>query len=172
MRRIVVVRRIVVGICLLAGIVAAVALTAVPGSAQQPAARELTLVERGFRFGTVDNPPRGARRGATSPGDVVTQSWTVHDDGGTRLGTAHQVCTATTPGRRPPRRGAYFHCTGSHLLRDGSLQFAFAFREGEANGDAATAVVGGTGAYEGARGTLSSTGQLPGPLRTTVRLLP
>ena len=165
-------RRTVAGTFVLAGIAAAVATQAVPGSAQEPAARELTLVERGFKFGTVDNPPRGARRGATSPGDVVTQSWTVHDDAGTRLGTAHQVCTATTRGRRPPRRGPYFHCTGTYLLRDGSLQFAFAFREGRSTDEAATAVVGGTGAYEGARGTITSRGQLPGPLRSTVRLLP
>lgn len=146
----------------IAVVVAAAAATAAitaNGSAQAPGGRTLTFYEShdGAIFGLVDSAPRSKRHGeraSISPGDIFTFEQPILDESQTkRIGSSHGSCVATKGGRSFPQ--AVFQCTATYDLQDGSLALAAAFRP--ASRKAVIAVVGGTGAYEGARGSGTST---------------
>jgi len=152
---------------------AAAAVLAAGGSAQAPVARTLTFTEtdRGSTFRVVDNPPRSrrARQGfptRVSAGDTIVISQRLVQGSGPATGTIHVSCTATT-GRAQRFDRAVFVCHATTTLPDGTIALEAALRFGDQGVTAA--VTGGTGAYEGARGTFTSAGN---PSVDTFRLLP
>jgi hypothetical protein len=156
-----------------AGAAAAAAVLAAGGSAQAPGTRTLTFREtdRGSTFGIVDNPPRSRRTRQGSPtrvsaGDTVAISQRLVQGSGPATGTIHVSCTATT-GRAQRFDRAVFVCHATTTLPDGTIALEAALRFGDQGVTAA--VTGGTGAYEGARGTFTSAGD---PSVDTFRLLP
>jgi len=127
------------------------------GSAQQPGERTLTFTERNnlATFKLVDNPPRnreGAAETRLSLGDMLVLASPLFDDANeSRVGRLATTCTVV-------KRGSFdtagFQCATSIRLRDGTI-------EGQGlSGFGRTAVrfavVGGTQAYEGARGTFAA----------------
>ena len=115
---------------------------AVGGSAQGPTAKTFQLEESPpFKFTEVRNPPRGL-----SQGDAAVARARLKDASGQTVGTEHSYCVVTKAGNHPVAL-----CTNSVFLRDGRITAV-----GGVNLDRAQhlPVVGGTGAYEGAEGTL------------------
>jgi hypothetical protein len=148
-------------IAVFATAVAALALAVPAGVAQAPGATTLTFFEpdAGSTFTIVDNAPKSptqnpqSRRYRFSPGDTLTFSSPLLDrQGGTRQGTlyAHAVVVS----------GKTFAsirllATGSYVLNDGSqieIEGVVAL-----SGPSRFAIVGGSGRYAGARGSVAST---------------
>ncbi len=162
------------------GLVAIAALAAVilgsvlvaSGGAQQPGERTFRLIEQEEGFAFVDNPPRSRgnpRNPRISAGDMSVFTSRVFAEGNRRVGRLLVSCTAVRGGRNFAR--AYFQCEGTYVLRDGTLAATAAFRGSEGE-NITIAVVGGTRAYEGARGSIRSR-PLPGNrTEATVHLLP
>ena len=155
--------------------VAMVVVLAPSGSAQAPPGRTLTFFEpdEGGTFKFVDTPPRSpsrnpeSRRFRFSVGDSVLFTSRVLDRrGGTRVGTVYGRFTVLK-GRN--FENADFLLDGAIRLRDGQLILAGHLRFEE--DIAPLAVVGGAGAYEGARGQLT-TRDVQGGSEDTVHLLP
>ena len=124
------------------------------GGAQTITFREL---DKGSRFAYVDNAPRNKshRRPVFSIGDQFVIANPLADASG-KLGELRATCTVT---KKAPASNAGFgnshpFCTGAFVLKAGTL-----FVETVDSGAKTTtgAVVGGTGAYAGARGTFTST---------------
>jgi hypothetical protein len=136
----------------LAGITLA-ALLATSGSAQQPGELTLRFVERASIDRFVDNPPRGDRRTMRiSGGDFVASRAPIYDESNTtRRGTLHSVCVATRGGTVIER--VSFQCSGTFVLREGTLALNFGGQVGQA---ATAAITGGTGAFEGRTGSAVS----------------
>lgn len=112
------------------------------GAQTTPATLELVQLERDVRTGFVDNPPR--RR--ESAGDVFTIRGPVRDASGRRAGRAEAAFTQT--GRRSALGAATFVLAGGRLMISGIV---------DGGGTDTLAVVGGTGAYAGAAGTVRIT---------------
>jgi hypothetical protein len=109
-----------------------------------PPAGALQIVLRPGSFDVVDNPPKRSGDRPPSPGDASITVYRVFDaSGAKRLGTAQFVCVATD------RRGERSQCNGTIALPGGQIA-----TQGDADH---VAVVGGSGAYTGARG--SATGK-------------
>ena len=144
---------------------AGIALAADSPARQHPAANEsapptgtLQVVLRQHAFQFVDLPPKRSGDGPPSPGDESITTYRVLDaSGAKRVGRAHFVCTSLD------RRDEHEQCIGTIALPDGQIA---------TQGDAGNvAVVGGSGAYAGARGT--ATGQdHPDHVDVTVHFLP
>jgi hypothetical protein len=141
--------------------VASVALFMVAGSpdseaqAQAPAATTITVkeLEKGSTFKHVRNTnTRNARSMAL--GDLIVFTNPLTDAAGARVGKLHANCT-TTVGNASFLKGV-MTCTAIMVLRDGSLMVQTNTSPGART--TTGAVVGGTGAYAGARGVLVSTG--------------
>ena len=128
-----------------------------PAHTSAPPAANRHLVLRPQAFRVVDAPPKGARSGEVSPGDMAITTYRVLDPAnGRRLGRAQFVCVATDRG------GAHQQCSGTIALPDGQLA-----TQGDPDH---VAIVGGSGAYAGARGT--ATGQdHPDRIDVTLHLL-
>jgi hypothetical protein len=126
--------------------------------AAAPPAGTLQLVLRQQSFQLVDLPPKRSADGPRSPGDESITTYRVLDaSGAKRLGRAHFLCTTLD------RRGEHEQCTGTIALPDGQLA-----TQGDADN---VAVVGGSGAYAGARGTATGT-EHPDSVDVTVHFLP
>jgi hypothetical protein len=117
------------------------ALAALVGAAgaQSPTTLELVQLERDTRGGFVDNPPR--RR--ESAGDVFTVRGRVRDSAGKAVGSAQAEFVQTGP--RSAQGSATFSLGGGRIMVAGALA---------GRGDDTLAIVGGTGAYTGATGTV------------------
>ncbi|MEJ7798765.1 MAG: hypothetical protein WKF42_09725 [Solirubrobacteraceae bacterium] len=147
---------------------AGAAALAVNGSAQSPGARTIELVNRNCSFKSVDVPPRG--RGRMAPpgvGDSATLTCRLEDPTGARVGSLDSVGQFTVGGRNG--RGV---AIGIYKLRDGEIHVVTRLVLSDVSGS----VVGGTGAYAGARGTFTSVDR-PGdkggdPSDNTITLLP
>jgi hypothetical protein len=122
--------------------------------------RTITFREanKGSRFHYIDNPPRNAKhaRPTFSMGDQFVISNPLVNGGG-KIGELRAICTITKGGRAPQSNSlnpAHPFCTGAFVTKKGTL-----FVETVAAGAKVTtgAVVGGAGAYAGARGTFTST---------------
>jgi hypothetical protein len=113
---------------------------AVGGSAQAPSPKTFQLVEQPVQFTEVHNPPR-----KVAQGDAVVYRAKLKDSGQT-VGSEHSHCVLTKTGKHPVAL-----CTDSFFLRDGRITAV-----GGVNLDRnqLLPVVGGTGAYEGAHGTV------------------
>jgi hypothetical protein len=129
-----------------AAVIAAVATLALGASslaaapAQQRVAKRIDLVERIASQHFVDLGKHGPSMGDHN----VTRS-DVLDPAGARVGRADIDCTLTGVG---PNMGGL--CHGVVTLRDGQIVSEFAF--GPSGATRVAAIVGGTGAYAGARG--------------------
>jgi hypothetical protein len=145
---------------MLAPIVAGAALLAASlastGGAQAPAGRTLTFTERentGF-FRVIDNPPKNRDRGDRTKltvGDVIILGGPFFNAANTaRVGRSGAVCTVVTPGGFGRFTAS---CNGSFVLADGAIELQGLIRF---TPNLRLAVVGGTGAYNGARGTFTS----------------
>jgi hypothetical protein len=161
-------RRGWVGVSGLAALLGAGVLAA-SGGAQQPGEQTFTLTVREGSEGFVDNPPRGSRqRPRISAGDEVVFTQRAFDAANTRVGTVYVHCIAVTGGTEAR---ATFHCDGNYVLRDGAIAVSAAFR-GRQGGNLTISVTGGTGAYEGARGSVNSREVARNATQDTVHLLP
>jgi hypothetical protein len=136
------------------GALAAAALLVGPGaSAQSPGGRTLsfTELEKGATFKHVRNTkPKSPR--ANSLGDILVFTNPLADASGRVVGRLHVSC-ATTAGARNFLKSA-ITCSGTYVLRDGTLTAQGTFRVGGAT--TTIAITGGTGAYANARGVLVS----------------
>ncbi len=147
-------------------------ILAISGGAQQPAGGQtLQLVTKNFRFKAIDVPPRARRNAEPSgTGDGFVISAVVTDRAGARRGSFDAKCTVTRGGRYGRAL-----CEGAYALSEGEIFLQARFRfsdEGAVDG----ALVGGTRAYAGARGTFTSVDR-PGekggdPSDDTLTLLP
>ena len=153
---------------------AAVAIVVVAsGGAQTPAARTLTLFQNTAAESNafVDNAPKSPAKSPDnsrfrlSPGDALIARTPVLDQrGGRRVGTLYANVAVV--------RGSKFEnatLQGQLILELGHDSIVLAGLAGAASRP--FAVVGGTGAYEGARGSATET-ELTNGAKLTIRLLP
>jgi len=146
---------------LAAGSVIAALLTggvlAVSGGAQATSGRTIALVTKDFHVKTTDVPPRGLERGSFGSGDNFLSSGRVFSPAGARRGAFDARCTITRGGSI-----ARLLCDGVYALKEGHIfiQMRFSFTSlSDMPKPTQGAVVGGTRAYAGARGTFT-TGEL------------
>jgi hypothetical protein len=135
-----------------AAIVGVVALVGSSG-AQQPGpptgTLELVSRDREIRFAFVDNPPRRRERA----GDLFMINAQLRDGGNRRAGRLHASFAETQP---PPRVVAQGSAT--FILRNGQIMVSGPIVDrGRTDRTDTFAVVGGSGAYTAARGTMVST---------------
>jgi hypothetical protein len=128
---------------------------ATPASA--PPSGELQIVLRPAAFHFADLPPKRSGDGPPSPGDASIITYRVADASGAKLGRAQFVCVAVD------RRGRHEQCSGTIALPDGQLA-----TQGDAEN---VAIVGGSGAYAGARGTATGEDH-PDSVDVTVHFMP
>jgi hypothetical protein len=154
------------------GMLAAVAL---PAAADVPAmgGRSITLyeIDKGSTFGFVDNEPKTTfgKHGEPkllSAGDTISFSNPVQNAAHRPVGRLSATCTVTRAGSL---RTNLEVCTGAFKLRGGDLLLAASVK-GEPK-RVLIAVVGGTGTYTGARGSMISTNTKAGAT-DVIRLMP
>lgn len=140
------------------------------GSGQVSGARTIKLFEaaKGSAFGFVDNAPKTSRKDPhASIGDILAFSNPIFDESRThRLGVSSAQCIATSAGRIA---SATYTCSGTLALNDGTIAVS-ALQRGEPTTQL-LAVTGGTGAYDGARGTIVAR-TLKSGTEDTITLLP
>jgi hypothetical protein len=131
---------------------AAVLVAVAPGNAQPPG-KTITITTGPERFAMLDVAPKGLARGRVSLGDQVFVSAPARTDGGAR-GSLTGVFTVGNPHsvRIARARGLL---SGVYHLADGDIHIQAAATFDDSDEDHG-AVVGGTGAYAGARGTVDS----------------
>ena len=121
------------------------------GQAQQNAGRTIVLQTTGTKLSTVDVAPlTRSKHSAATPGDEVIASSRI---AGAATGARYLFCAVAKQG--PSVEKALYSCQVTYNLADGTITAAGAARIG-AGGPITVAVTGGTGAYAGARGTLTS----------------
>jgi hypothetical protein len=98
----------------------------------------------GLKF--IDNAPKARHQFDFSPGDIVIVSRDLFARNGRRVGSLRLACIATDATTQ--------QCNGTEALTGGTLELAGA---SVPKPRTAVAVIGGTGAYSGARGTSVST---------------
>ena len=153
------------------------ALWAQAGSAQAPGATTLSLYEpaTGGTFKILDNAPRspvtnpGSKKYRFSVGDQVIFSNPVLDHkGGTRVATVYVEGTVVKGGTfsslKVLSRAALVFTNGDQIAGQGIFGFSGA--------DVRIAIVGGTGTYQGARGTIVSHNNADDSSQDTLTLLP
>lgn len=143
------------GVALVAA-AAAVTVAVSTGTAQVPLGRTIKLTERGGTFAFVDNAPhsRSCKRCEPRPsaGDVFVFTQRMFDEADKRVGTLQGQCTFTRAGSFAASTA---QCHVTLHLADGTL--ALSALANFARKTTTFAIVGGTGAYEGARGSGTST---------------
>jgi hypothetical protein len=95
----------------------------------------------------------GPRR--VSPGDGFAVTNRLLDTSGARAGKLYVICQAANGARRFSR--VRFVCQGEVTLKTGTLSITALFRD-VGDGAVTGEVVGGSGAYEGANGSFTSSG--------------
>jgi len=140
-------RLVVLSIPAAAAAVAMIILLPGAGSAQQAGGEQtFKLVEpgKGAAFKFIDIPPR-AKRNRPSPGDGFVFTTPLKDASGASAGTLTAQCTFT------PKNKSI--CNGIFRLKNGMITGT---TESSDSLTTVIAITGGTGAYEGARGTITS----------------
>jgi hypothetical protein len=157
-----------------ASAVVAVSIIAATAGGQAPEGRTLTLISvaKGATFGLADNPPKTTFTSEGEPrrlsvGDVETFSLPVTDQKGNRLGRINGHCVIVKPGKAHNHEE---YCAVAYRLKGGVITAATGLL-GD-TGKVSAAVTGGTGAYEGARGSLISVTAKNGNSTDTIHLLP
>lgn len=147
---------------------AAAGVLAVSGGAEAPAGQVIKVVEKGAateKF--VDVAPKAKRGFDASSGDAFLFSTPLFDAANKRVGNLDVRCDFTKGGRAS--RGI---CAGVFDLAGGDILISARLSP---SGKVEGAVVGGTGAYAGARGTFTSVDRPGGdnaPSDDTITLLP
>jgi Dirigent-like protein len=130
---------------------AAVTASGARRPAKKPAkTTTFTLLERSDSATFIDNPPKAAREGDVSQGDMFVFTGRLsRRAGGPQIGRTHGVCAITlAAGQRSQSQ-----CTATVGLRGGQI----AAQGVTSAGDVLTfAITGGTGRYRTARGTVTS----------------
>lgn len=149
---------------------AAGGVMAVSGGAQDPAGQTINLVTKNFEQKVIDAPPLERNPESIGRGDRFVLEADVVDAAGTRRGNFDVVCTATRGGSK-----GRLVCEGAYSLKEGAVYVTTVFRN-TGTGDVSGAVIGGTRAYAGARGTFTTIDR-PGdrggdPSDDTITLLP
>jgi len=144
-------RRIVAVAAALAAGGLAAGLAADSGRAQDPG-RTLTITYVKGTEASLDVAPKGLRRGRASLGDQFTLSVAIRRDDGVR---GHLQATYVVGQKKVPLVRSRGQLSGVYRFPDGAI---FVEAEGtfEDSDVDRGAIVGGTGAYAGARGTLDS----------------
>jgi hypothetical protein len=133
----------------LIGVLLATLATAQAGAAGgSTRAVTMRLVEKQFGFNYIDNPPRQGRNEPPLMGDEFVFSSEVRTRSGQHVGWLDATCIVTRGGRSP-----HGPCYGVFSLKGGQLVGMAGFSNGNVTN---IAVVGGTGAYHGATGTIRS----------------
>jgi hypothetical protein len=142
--------------------IGAFALMSGTGAAQNvPHSITLTFTEQGskstFHFIDVRPLTRFTREGPrrVSPGDGFAITAPLLDASNAQAGKLYATCHAVNGSRRFSR--VRFVCQGEVALKDGTLSITALFHD-TGNGAVSGEVVGGSGGYEGANGSFSSTG--------------
>ena len=149
--------------------VAALIGATVPFAGAAAASRTITLhlSEKSLTFGYQDNPPKGAPFEHVSAGDAFEFTSALVTRAGARAGTIRAHCVFITGGTG---NSAASICNGTFGFRGGTLEAQTTQR-----GDSRTtriAIVGGTGIYEGATGSVTSVSSSGnGPTRDTFHIL-
>jgi Dirigent-like protein len=135
-----------------AGTIAAIA--AANGSAQAPEGRTLTLYEKtkNSTFTLAQHRPKQQPR----IGDHIVLGLPLYNEAGAKQGVARATCSITG---KPSEGQLPLVCSGVFSLPDGDIAVLGRVVSPGVN---RLAVVGGTGAYAGARGTLTSTDSASG----------
>jgi len=139
---------LIIGAALSVGLIGG--LLATSGGAQQQAPTgtlQLVALHKEDRFNFVDNPPKQGMRRPPSPGDIGVLRHKLRNTSGDRVGSARVVFTSTG-------RGEIVY--GVFKLGGGLI--AFEGLSGLSRTDT-HAITGGTGAYNGAAGTLTVEGR-------------
>ncbi len=102
----------------------------------------LHLVETGGGLQIVDNAPKAKHPYDFSAGDMVIVTRSLYHPNGSRAGSLRLVCIATNATTQ--------QCNGTETLASGTLEVAGISSPAP---NTTVAIVGGTGAYNGARGT-------------------
>ena len=157
----------IAGALALAGVTAAL-IAALPASGSPAGEQTFKIVEKGAgTFKVIDNPPRNLQKRGPSVGDNAIFSRSLYDESNKKVGELSASCTFVPPGRDT------LSCLGSFKLKTGTL-YGTATIKGEAL-RTEIAVIGGTGAYEGARGDVTSVARSHkdnAPNDDTVHLMP
>lgn len=152
-----------------AGVTAMLAST---GGAQQPSGQTVKLIEEdeSAAFGDVVPLSRNTSNPRFSGGDMHVFTSRMFDEANKPVGKLYAQCITVRGGRTFEQ--ALFQCSSTLVLRDGTIAVNTAFRGNQRDEDVQSAVTGGTGAYEGARGSISQRNLPGGRMENTVRLLP
>ncbi|MDQ3631532.1 MAG: dirigent protein [Actinomycetota bacterium] len=137
--------------------VALSAAIAVPAltSAQSPGARTITVNLKVQNVAMDDVAPKSKRgpAGGVSLGDRLITRQSMFDPASKkRVGTLHTDCTGVGPTK--PFPAVTLLCRVSYTFSDGQIVGAGSFRLDDENAE--VPIVGGTGAYAGARGSFRS----------------
>jgi hypothetical protein len=157
---------VILSAALAATVIAGILTTS--GAAQVPGERTFKIIEgSGGTFKFIDNAPkaRNPRNPRLSVGDAYVFSSPLFNEANNRIGKLHVYCVVSRGGKFAR---ATSQCNGTYALRDGTLAANAVVRGGKAT----IAVVGGTGAYEGARGSITDRNLPRGRTEATVHLLP
>jgi hypothetical protein len=128
--------------------VAAVSFAAGGGTSRKSITLHLIEKDQGFHY--VDNPPVSTpQEQQSSQGDEFVFAANLFTTAGKRAGSLDAYCVVTRGGSRDSTV-----CSGTFALAGGQLQGMVAQR-GDSN-VIRIAIVGGTGAYEGAKGSIVS----------------
>jgi len=139
---------LIIGAVLSVGLIGG--LLATSGGAQQQAPTgtlRLVALHKEDRFNLVDNPPKQGMRRPPSPGDIGVLRHKLRNTSGERVGSARVVFTST--GRGTIVYGV-FKVGGDLITIEGI---------GGVSRTDTHAITGGTGAYNGAAGTLTVEGR-------------
>src|SRR5205814_2478058 len=107
------------------------------------------LVEKDEGFNFVDNKPLSGKAHIASIGDMFAFTSSLWTPGHKRAGSLNASCVVTSGGKHP-----IFECTGTFGLAGGQLELQTTMRENV--NPTNIAIVGGTGAYEGALGSIKA----------------
>ena len=129
----------------------AAGLAASPGRAQNPS-NTITVTYVNGKESSLDVAPKGLRRGRASLGDQYFLSVAIRRDDGVR---GHLQATYTVAQKKVPLVRSRGQLSGVYRFADGAIFVAAEGTFDDSDVDRG-AIVGGTGAYAGARGTLDS----------------
>ena len=126
----------------------AVVALAAPAAAHADTTLTFKELDKGASFHVVDNPPKGTKTHHLSPGDAFAIQNPLASDAGKRIGTLRASCVMTNS------RDSV--CYGVFSFQNGTLDALVALPNTEASKTTAGGIIGGTGAYAGARGSFVS----------------
>jgi hypothetical protein len=143
------------GVALVGALATSLLFAAVGGAASKaPASSSAVttfhLIEVDQSFHYIDNPPLGGPNRPPSQGDGFVFVSKLVTKSGKPAGTLYASCTAVTGGKDSASQ-----CLGNFSLAGGEL-IASAVVRGDNNGPTSIAIIGGTKAYAGMRGSVVS----------------